>query len=447
MSRILLLGAGPLPGPGVRTMGFPSLRTAQLAGGLVEGGHDVRIGLLVHDDAAEAAPRSWRGPRPLGIEAVDVVRTDRPDALDTLRSIRREFEPHAVVTAGPFLPMALGAALVGDEPLWVDVPGDPMAEAQARAAADGDDGVLTRWHEVYDAALRRGDRFSVIGARQRAALIGALGLAGRLTGRGLGDDLVRVVRGSVEPIVSWEHPAPGGIDGLPDDAFVVLFAGGWNTWLDHVTMAEGVLTAMARVERLHFVSTGGAIEGHHSAAYDAFRTAAAGSPFADRFHFLGWVDADRLPAIHAAADVAICVDRPCYEAELGARTRLLEAMERGVHVASTVICEQTEALRGCRGFTELAVRDGDAIGDALLRLSTGESPDGTDWADLRATWSLTETTRELVAWAARPARAAPGLDLGEAASQEARALRDELQAVHATPTWRLLSRLGRLGKP
>jgi len=413
-------------------MGFPSLRTAQFGAALVAAGHDVRIALLVGDDEAASAPRRWRGPRPIGIEAVDVVRTDRPEALDSLGGLRREFEPAAVVTAGPFLPLAMGAATVADEPLWVDVPGDPMAEAQARAAADGSDAVLARYHDVYSAALRRGDAFSAVSDRQRAALLGALGAAGRLVGAELGAELVHVVRGSVAA-AGWVEPS-GDAPALPDDAVGLLFSGGWNTWLDHETMLAGVLAAMDRRADLHFLATGGAVTGHHDGAYAAFRAGAEASAHADRFHFLGWVDAARLPAVHAAAEVAVCVDRRCAEAELGARTRLLDAVEHGLRVAATVVCEQTEALRGAPGFTELPPGDAAGIADALVAMPRGR----VDW-DGRGEAS----TDALVAWAAAPRRAAPGFDLARAAGDEARALRAELDAVHATPTWKLLSKLRR----
>lgn len=429
-----MIGSGPLPGPGVRTMGFPSLRTAQLAAGLLIAGHDVRIGLLVGDDEAAAAPRAWRGPRPMALEAVDVVRTDDPAAVDRLRGIRREFEPTAIVTAGPFLPMALGAAVVGDEPLWVDVPGDPMAEAQARAAADVDDDVLRAWRDVYIAGLKRGDAFSVIGARQRAALLGALGLSGRLVGAGLGDPLVRVVPGSVEPS-AWAGDAPAGLD-LPPDAVVLLFSGGWNTWLDVEALTQGVLGALDARTDLHFVATGGGISGHHDGAYASFQAAVAASPHAERVHLLGWVDAARLASIHRAAHVAVCVDRPCHEAELGARTRLLDAVHHGLQIASTVACEQVEALRGREGFTELPQGDGAGVATALAGVTAGS----VDWD---GDHSIQATTAALVRWAEAPTRAPVGFDFEAADDAEVRALRQELDSVHATPTWRLLSRLQR----
>ena len=422
-------------------MGFPSLRTAQFAAGLVDAGHEVRLALLAPDAEAASSPKEWHGPGPTAIEAVDTIRTDLAGAMEQLGRIRREFEPDAVVTAGPFLPMALGAALVDEEPLWVDVPGDPMAEAQARAAADGDDTLLARWFEVYGAALARGDSFSAIGERQRAALLGALGVSGRLTGAGLGDPLVHVVRGSSEP-TTWS-PTRGELElQVPEDALVLLFSGGWNTWLDHETLVEAVLRAMQINPSIHFVATGGPIAGHHTEAFESFRATAEASDKADRFHFLGWVDADLLDAVYSRADVAVCLDRRCHEAELGARTRLLEAMQRGLQIASTAACEVTQRMQEEAGFS--ALPSGSVAGAAEVLASLKRGPG--EWGAMVTDHTVAATTEPLVRWCSDPRRGPERFDLGAAADDERRALRDELSAVYSTPTWRLLSRLrGKLG--
>jgi len=431
VARVLLIGRGPLPEERPDRLGFPQLRTRQLLRAMERAGHEVR-----HADPGDAAD------------------------LDPVRAARDDHGAEVVVTAGPFAPMAAGPRVAEERPLWIDVPGDPMSEAQLRAYRAGDDAPLAPYHQALLLALARGDRFGAVSGPQRAALLGALGLAGRLRGIALRQDPVDVVPISVEGLAAdtGDDGAPDGLAAVPGDAFVVLLAGGFNTWLDVDTLFAGVDAAMAADERLHLVVAGGGIVGHEEQRYVRFRRSVRVSPHADRVHLLGWVPTPRLAAVYRASHLLLSMDIPCHEAELGSRTRVLDALERGLPAAATVSCELTRELRDVREFHPLETGDADGLTALLSRLSRNHRRGraairpkrGTvPFDEVRERYSIGATTAPLVRWLEGPLRApAPALDLGAAHAAEVARLRQEIQRIWNTPTWRTLGAVQRvLRKP
>ena len=469
--RIFLIGSGPLPVDNPREMSFPALRTRQFLLAMLEAGHDVTLGCLI--------PRAIDGeigrvPEQGGLREMElttssgkasfhyvVVRPDEPGRFLMLRDLRGQIAPDVTVTAGPFLPMAAGARAAGDEPLWVDVPGDPMSEAQARAFRAGSSDPIHRYREMFGWALARGDRFSVISAAQRGPLVGAMGLAGRLTGETVGHEFVRVIAGSVEGLLDWDlnqreetSPLPANFPKLQDQDFVVLFCGGYNTWLDGDTMLDGLLRAMERNPNIHYVSTGGALRGHDESSYRRFKDRALSSQHNQRFHFLGWVPGSSIPGVFSRAQLCMFIDLPCYEAEFGARTRVLEALERRVPVAATNSCDLTAELVDTELFHELPSRDPQAVADLLIELA-GRYADGVPlhlgqgrvpWQQVRERHSIATTTSPLIEWLRDPQRSPGGvpIDFLEDYWQELARLQDRLEEVWKSPTWRYLGRVHRV---
>ncbi len=211
-------------------------------------------------------------------------------------------------------------------------------------------------------------------------------------------------------------------------------------------MLDGLLRAMENDPDLHFVSTGGALRDHDETTYGAFVRRSRESAHADRFHFLGWIATAGLPAVWERADAALFVDHPCYEAEFGARTRVLEALERGVPVAATDLCDLTAELRDTAAFRALPPNDPDAVARALQALRN--PPDGNlRSADpVRARHSLAATTAPLLRWVASPQRAPGGVpvDFLEDYWQELARLQERLEEVWQSPTWRYLGRVHKL---
>ena len=110
--RVLLIGTGPLPSSDPEQLGFPQLRTEHFYR-LLDSRYEVQL-VLLQDESA---------PVPQGVEA---VQPGSAGWLERIRSLREDFGPEVVVSAAPYEPARAAALTIGEEPLFVDVPGDPF---------------------------------------------------------------------------------------------------------------------------------------------------------------------------------------------------------------------------------------------------------------------------------------------------------------------------------
>jgi glycosyltransferase involved in cell wall biosynthesis len=304
---------------------------------------------------------------------------------------------------------AVAAEVIGDLPFWCDLYGSIMAEAQLKALVYGDDSHLNHFFAFERKAIDRGDIFSSVSERQGWALIGELGLWGRLNQWTSGYEFVHTI-----PIASETEPYQSKRKVIRDvladeDTFVILYSGGYNTWTDVDTLFE----ALERVFDAHpdalFVSTGGKIEGHDDVTYARFQRLTAGSRHAKRYQLCGWVPNEDVPAYYLESNLAINVDRPSYEALLGSRTRILDWLRAGLPSISSDLTELARDVKSAgAGFT---YRPGDVEGLAqliqmgyenrgkLLEMSSAAQ------ALLLARFTYEATTPELKKWVSNPAHA------------------------------------------
>ena len=422
--RVLLIGTGPLPGADPEELGFPQLRTEHFRA-LLDQRFELQLVLLQDENL----------PVSTGIEA---VQPGSPGWLQRIRALREDFSPDVVVSAAPYEPARAAALTIGEEPLFVDVPGDPFAEAQAKASHLGEGDPTKHMVAAWMPALARADAFGVIGPSQRAALLGQLGLLGRLTGAPPELERVRVVRGCFDfgalPVGrprTWESRCP---------RFVVALCGGYNTWLDADTVLEGLLLAMRRIPALQVVSTGGAIAGHHSATYEAFRAQALASSFASRFTFHGWVPHSVLPRLLGAAHIGVTLDRPGVEAELGCRTRILFYVHQGLTPLSTARCDLAKELAGLRMLQPIAMGSPESLAERL-HAAWEEGSDGTTahraqrYLESRAAPRI--ALRGMLEFVEQAFRTRPAPDREAELARQVALLSEELATVYSTPTWKV----------
>jgi hypothetical protein len=425
VSRILLVGRGPLPSPTTPTGGFAQLRTQHFFDALVGAGHDVRLVLLEGEHLGEV-PTQWG--------AVICQQDEGPGWLERMGALGDGAD--AVITAGPYTPGRAGVAAAGAHtPLWADVPGDPFAELEAVRVATGavPAARLAAAHAAIQPVLARADRLSAVSQRQRFALQGQLGLTGRLDG---------VDRVHCIPI-AFDLPFPRGTPRVrgPNDPLTVALCGAFNPWLDVEGLIAALDTALTARRAISVVVTGGPVPGLPTDSWRRFQAWAACWP--ERVRVLGWVPHGDLPAVLSTAHVGLFLDRPeGREPELGDRTRALLFAWLALEVVASTRTERLADL-AARGLIT-GVDNAASAAQALIVMTDTGSDGKLALGDALATDSdPTKLAAPLLAWAAAPDRAPPTLDPIAALAQDRDALRSELAQVHATPTWRLLSRIHR----
>jgi len=363
--RVLILGIGPIPLENPNFQHGTCLRTWQLTKTLHNDGHELFLICFRVTGSPGAKDRSAR--KEIHRERLRYLSLTEEECvhLPLIRQYVDEFRPDCVVGTNTY-PSSILAQLNPEVPFWADVNGYFMGEAQAKAARYENDHYVKHHWDILLPALLTGDRFSVTSTAQKSVLIGELDLAGRLNCYTFGYEFVGVIPTGREPF----EPRPGasqlrgGV--VPPDAFVVLWLGGYNLWYDMETLFAGLERAMSLNPRIHYVSTGGALEGQDDYSFDRLRAMIERSPHRARYHFLGWVAFDRVDPLCRECDVGLNVDAACYEAVFGARNRITDMMRVGLPVVTSLSTEISHAVAGEQCGWGFAVGDAEAMAQAIL---------------------------------------------------------------------------------
>ena len=236
MAHILLLGHCPLPNENTDKTFGPGLRTWQFLRGLLGAGHQVTLIAsripFVYDHPPH---REHLDPEP----NLHIIKLEQKVFEDgqTVKKLLKETHPDCLVGATTF-PSSIGAGLQADIPLWVDLYGHLLAEAQAKVATYQDDQFLNHFWRFEALAIDQGDIFSTVSRRQEFATIGELGTRGRLNKLTAGYEFTRCIPCCLEglPPDDGTKRVKGVL--VPEDAFVILSSGGFNTWMDADTRSE-----------------------------------------------------------------------------------------------------------------------------------------------------------------------------------------------------------------
>ncbi len=412
MNRILVAGLCPLPFENARKTYGPGIRSWQFARSLAHAGHTVRlIAMRIDDTYEDGAPREEEEREGVSIRRVP------PNALLRGQAVAEEiatFGPDAVVGATIYGSYALARSAPA-VPFWADQFGHVMSEAQAKAFLHGRNWPLAYFWKLVAPVLARADRISAVSERQRWALIGELGAVGRLTAEACGYEFTALIPcGYVLPVEpqppAQRRPRLRGVR-CPEEAFLALWSGSYNTWTDVDTLFAGLELAMRARPRLRYVSTGGAISGHDESTYARLRTRVDASPFCDRFHFDGWLPAETVPSYFAECDLGVVAERRIYEGMLGSKNRLVQWMGAGLPVLYNQVGDLGDLLATHSLALTFPVGDAEALSGKLV-WAVDHPKELRSIADAARRFahqqlSFAATTRELVAWAAAPERA-PG---------------------------------------
>jgi len=415
VSRICVVATGVPSAVEAPTHHGPGLRTTHFVTALVEAGMDVLVIAILSE--RDALYGQIPDALDIGGRRVALLKTTERDlAGEVVRRAIGTFAPDGFIGVSA-MASALACDVVGESPLWADVFGDLMAEAQAKAIVYDNDTSLARFGGLLVRTLSRADRFSAVSSRQADALLGQLGLAGRLSKHTAGEALVEVIpcaAGSSVPATHAHVEALRTRLGLTG-AFVVLWSGSFNTWCDVDTLYDGLTQAMQRCPELHFVATGGVVAGHDENTHKRLLGLVAAGDCGSRFHFEGWVAVSELKAYYALADVAINLELARYERRLGSENRVVEWLAASLPIVTTALSEQGEQLSAAGAVEAVPVGRAEVVADVLVALAA----DPRRLADLSAAATayasanldFAETAAPLLKWAQAPLRS------GDAGSQ------------------------------
>jgi len=338
-SKVFLIGNGPLPiEKGAKTNAL-GIRTCQILEALLVSDVDVVLFLLepgcekLHlPDSVNAFGKDYKQIRMGEVDFakneifIDVFRDEKPDCI----------------VASTLYPCYRAVSIGVDVPIWADLFGHSMTEAQAKASRDGSDEFIYNYWNQERSVIESADIFSTVSTPQKFALIGELGTRGRLNHITDGYDFVNVMPIAADRIQGgWLSERGNGAPALSkgSDDFIVLWSGGYNTWVDAETLFKGLELAMSRESSIRFLSTGGEIKGQDERTYPDFLRKVEGSKFRDRFELKGWVKNEEVMKYILSSDVAINVDKNIYEVVLGSKARVTAWISIGIPVLTTAICE------------------------------------------------------------------------------------------------------------
>jgi glycosyltransferase involved in cell wall biosynthesis len=393
MTKIILIGAGSLPFEKANVHYAAALRTWQLARILLKAGHQVCLVGLKIDTREKVKDRDIE---PEDLEPVELnlynkseTFADIPlenliyykvhpiyfDTTDLLDKLCKHQKAAGVIAIGNYASF-FAAQLKAPVPLWVDLFGSVMAEGQAKAYTYDDNSFIYHSKRMELQVLERADSFSTVSLAQKYALIGELGLYERLGKESYGQDLVAVMPATFDNTPPEQHNKQV-VRGVicPEDAFILLWSGGFNTWTDIDTLFAGVNLAMSRQPKLHMVITGGQIDGHDEVTFPRFRSLIEDSLYRERYHLEGWVSSEILHNYYIESNLGIILDKWSYEGLLGSRTRVLEWGRYYLPFITSVTSEIMIELSAANAILTFPHGNSQALADQLVRLA-GEIQNG-----------------------------------------------------------------------
>ena len=405
--KILVFGVSPLPIEKDEIAFGPGLRTWHLIKPLIERGYEICL-VTARTKGAYAGkkfkPLAFTEKYGFTWYSLDEREFEN---VKNLQKIYDKTNPWCVIAVGSILVRYCIAKLKMDKPVWMDLFGNVLIEAQAKANLLDNNNALLQAYNSEKEALFKGDMFSVVSNAQKFATVGELGMLGRLDKRTFGYEFVREIPCAVEPLkkVSGKQKILRGKLVKKDD-FVILWNAGYNTWCDVDTLFRGLELAMNKNNKIKFVSIGGPIYGHDEKTYKTLCGSIEKSTHKGNYLMLDWVDIDKVPVYYSESDIGINIDKPCYEALTGSRNRILSGLISGLPFLSTNICELTQELKKEGVLFTFKEEDPDDLSKALLSLSRSRHliKNVRERAKniVKEKYSFEQTAKELVKWVERP---------------------------------------------
>ncbi len=302
-----------------------------------------------------------------------------------------------IVAISPF-PAEVAVGVESELPLWIDMNGMHPAELQLEPDLDKRSGErMLRMLSLENELLSRGDAFSTPSRRQAYAVYGEL----LLLGRSMSNKNTQL---EVFPIPHCSTDT-GDFNRNPDEFIRIISTGSFNLWFDEVMLFNALELAMGRNSSIRFEATGGRIP-FSPEKYDNFCEMVAASCFKDRFFLHGWVSVEKLKEIYSRASIATYTDIPSSETLLGARTRVLDWVSRGIPVVCTRGAEISEDISQYNLGIVVPPGDSEALANTFIELAGSLSlqqkisQDQEKWS--RVTGASFQMFKPLLSWCEKP---------------------------------------------
>ncbi len=361
----LLIGLGPLATePDQKFIAAPSIRSWQFLQAALWNNHAVIVTKNLGPDQ-ETGFNKIRDSR----ECIHYSTRENLHATGNfIRSLCKEHQFSSVTIIGSTSLAELLPYIPDNLPLWFDLNGSVLAEGQVKAAVEDNNQILDYYLNLEYQSLIKGDIFSAVSTPQKHTVIGELALIGRLNSYTTDYPFCHVIPDTYFP--QPDHKKENVLRGkkIKDNAFIVLWSGGFNNWADEKTLFNGLEKAMRTDDSIYFAATGGRIEGVAHRVFDNFYQRVQSSQFKDRFFFEGWVDGSLIPSYYREADLAINIDLPSWETYLGARNRFLGWIYFDLPILTTALCEFAGDLASHRGCYTFEAGSAESLSKALINI-------------------------------------------------------------------------------
>ena len=410
MTKVLLIGFNPPQLIRDIKIEAAHYRTWQFLQPLIDDGHQICLcaGARGESTPRVSLPEAWAGqvdyhPIPFG----------QRGWLQQLQAAHDAFQPVCIVAVNYFQCL-YATRLKTNKPIWMDLYGEIFTLIQAANFRTQTDRGLQTTIDFVRQILIAGDAFSGCSLPQQHALVGELGMAGRLNRHTFGFEFAHTVLPGAPPIPSTYPARPVArtlLDpvGVAKEDFVVLWCGGYNTWTDVDTLFAGLEQAMLDAPSLHYVSVGSSTYSGPDNMYERFCNQVKQSRFAERFHLLGWRPWSEMQQFYAESDVGINIDALHYETIYGTRTRLVEMIAGGLPVVTSLGAELSYLLQLRNAALTFEVGDWRGLAAQLAGLANQPercvalAHTAYDYAAKEL--SFTETTQPVRRWVREPKHA------------------------------------------
>jgi glycosyltransferase involved in cell wall biosynthesis len=408
MAKVLLIGTPPPQLRKGRRIEASHYRTWQFVQPLVDAGHEVAV---CAGEVGDGRPTDTGSSIPFpGLALFQPIAFGSRGWIATLQDVHDRVQPDSIVAVN-FFPCLYATKLRTDRPIWMDIYGDQITIQQSFCHRARSDRGMPTTVRFMKQVLHAGDVFSVCGEHQKHMLTGELAMAGRLNSRSFGYEFARVVLPGAPPVqarIDGQAVRAATRDwlGLKPDDFAVLWCGGYNTWTDVDTLFGGIEGAMARNVRIHYVSVGASTYEAPDNAYQRLLRMIERSPYAARWHMLGWQPWSEIPRYYQSCEIGLNIDAMHYETLYGTRTRLVEMIAEGLPVLTTEGTELSGLLRDWGAGVTFPVGRSIRLQECLLELARDANHvvqmSRTAKRAARVELSFERTTAPLCAWVQNP---------------------------------------------